>query len=413
MSKYGSDDTLQKRGSGTNLLTNQNADSSFFGSIAIGTPPISFNVILDTGSADLWLADKRCISGCLTVPAFNPSDSSTFANRSAPFSITYGSGQASGVLGQDKVQMAGFSVDNQVFAVCDRVTPGLLSDPVSGLLGLGWVNIASSRAMPFWQTLVSSGVWDEPLMSFQLTRFVDVPSPASLNPGGTFTMGFLNPSLYTGDIDYQPLSGRQSYWLLPLTSMTVQGVSIPLPSGSASLAAIDTGTTLVGGPPSTISQLFSQIPGAQPGAGDLDGYYTYPCSTTVNLSMSFGGRTWAINPADFRLAQISNSQCLGAFFQLTTGSSAPAWIVGDTFLKNVYSVYRYDPPAVGFAELSPVAIAMNGREGPIPTPTIGSAAPGVKATERSGSAAERLVLSAGRSRLLLVVAIAMLGVSLV
>jgi len=129
--------------------------------------------------------------------------------------------------------------------------------------------------------------------------------------------------------------------------------------------------------------------------------------------MSFGGRTWAINPADFRLAQISNSQCLGAFFQLTTGSSAPPWIVGDTFLKNVYSVYRYDPPAVGFAELSPVAIAMNGREGPIPTPTIGSAAPGVKATERSGSAAERLVLSAGRSRLLLVVAIAMLGVSLV
>ena len=32
-------------------ITNQNADSSFFGSLAVGTPPVSFNVILDTGSA--------------------------------------------------------------------------------------------------------------------------------------------------------------------------------------------------------------------------------------------------------------------------------------------------------------------------------------------------------------------------
>ncbi len=32
-------------------LTNQNADSGFYGSIAAGTPPISYNVILDTGSS--------------------------------------------------------------------------------------------------------------------------------------------------------------------------------------------------------------------------------------------------------------------------------------------------------------------------------------------------------------------------
>jgi hypothetical protein len=32
-------------------LTNQYGDTSFFGSIAVGTPPESFNVILDTGSS--------------------------------------------------------------------------------------------------------------------------------------------------------------------------------------------------------------------------------------------------------------------------------------------------------------------------------------------------------------------------
>src|SRR5262245_53736616 len=126
------------------------------------------------------------------------------------------------------------------------------------------------------------------------------------------------------------------------------------------MCAIDTGTTLVGGPPDVVAQIFAQVPGAEPGTGNLDGYYTYPCATGVNVSVAFGGRAWAINPADFRLARISNTRCLGAFFQLTTGASAPAWIVGDTFLKNVYSVFRYDPPAVGFADLSPFAKAMNG-----------------------------------------------------
>lgn len=33
-------------------------------------------------------------------------------------------------------------------------------------------------------------------------------------------------------------------------------------------------------------------------------------------------------------------------------NSTITWVVGDTFLKNVYSVYRYDPPAVGFATLT-------------------------------------------------------------
>lgn len=48
-----------------------------------------------------------------------------------------------------------------------------------------------------------------------------------------------------------------------------------LPSGSASYAAIDTGTTLVGGPASEVAEMFAQIPGSQPGTGNFNGYYTY------------------------------------------------------------------------------------------------------------------------------------------
>lgn len=68
--------------------------------------------------------------------------------------------------------MGGFEVSNQVFAVCEQVSDGLLTSPVSGLIGLGFEAIASTRATPFWQTLVENGAWDEPVMAFHLTRCV-------------------------------------------------------------------------------------------------------------------------------------------------------------------------------------------------------------------------------------------------
>jgi cathepsin D len=61
-----------------------------------------------------------------------------------------------------------------------------------------------------------------------------------------------------------------------------------------------------------------------------------------------------------------SSTCAGAIFDLTAGSNIgegggnPNWIVGDTFLKNVYSVFRSQPAAIGFAELSKAAGGSSG-----------------------------------------------------
>jgi cathepsin D len=88
------------------------------------------------------------------------------------------------------------------------------------------------------------------------------------------------------------------------------------------------------------------------------------------------------------VAQISNSECLGAVFVSTAaegGGAGPAWIIGDTFLKNVYSVFRANPASVGFAALAPGAQSSVTRNG-VPTATIGSASVSVTGN-RSGSAA--------------------------
>jgi cathepsin D len=285
--------------------------------------------------------------------------------------------------------MAGFQVTSQTFALADQVSTGLLSSPISGLMGLGWGTIASSGATPMWETLAKGSQWSEPVMSFFLTRFIDLEGAKAQEPGGEFMMGGTNTDLYTGDIDYVNIpSGQESYWLIPLTGISVNGASVL--SGSVN-AAIDTGTTLVGGPTDAIASIFAQIPNSQAGTGDLAGYYLYPCSTSVTVTMTYSSRTWTIDPADFLLMRASSTLCVGAFFALSLSGSAPSWIIGDTFLKNVYSVYRFNPPSVGFANLSSNALAQNRLGQSLPSATIGSSPVTATGSSSSANGAEGVV----------------------
>jgi len=378
------DALLGKRAQGLNNLINLDGDSTYFGSLAIGTPPQPFNVILDTGSSDLWVAGADCNTCGQGIPVFDSTSSTTIRNLTAPFSITYGSGAASGALFQDTVQMAGFALQKQTFGVVDTVSDGLLEDSISGLLGLAWNTIASSGATPLIQALAEQpATLSAPLFGFFLTRFLDKLTTQD-DPeqfGGQFSLGFTNTSLYTGAIDFANIPpGQESFWSLDMKQITVQGTPVPITKGET-LSAIDTGTTLVGGPADMIAAIYKQIPGSQAGTGDLDGYYTYPCSTNVVITLQFGAKAWPVSSSDFNLMEVSRGTCVGAFFviDLGAGSAAPSWIVGDTFLKNVYSVYQFTPPSVGFAALSARALQLSQIGTPLPTqsidadPVVGSA----------------------------------------
>lgn len=56
-------------------LTNHNLDASYSASVSIGTPAQSFDVVLDTGSSDLWVAAD---GSSITTDKYNPSSSSSF-----------------------------------------------------------------------------------------------------------------------------------------------------------------------------------------------------------------------------------------------------------------------------------------------------------------------------------------------
>ncbi|THH14900.1 hypothetical protein EW146_g5492 [Bondarzewia mesenterica] len=394
--KYGymNSTTLQRRQSSASIsITNQGSDTSYFGVVNIGTPAQSFDLVLDTGSSDLWVAANTCQSCPSGTPEFDPTKSSSLQSSSSGQSIQlhYGSGAVSGNLAQDTVSMGPFTVNNQPFLIVNQITSGLIDGSLAGIMGLAFDKISGTGSTPFWQTLLNNNQFQNPEMSFWITRFLNNQNAANEEPGGVLTLGGTNSTLFTGDIDFQnfPSGSQTTFWLQTVSSVTVNSNSVSIGAGSA-LAAIDTGTTLIGGPSDAVANIWAAVPGSQALTGSMAGFFAFPCTTNVAISMSFGGKSWPISINDINLGLVGNGLCAGAIFDVSQGtnigtsSSTPSWIVGDTFLvgvhrphflfravdlffflfrKNVYSVFRANPPSVGFAELSNAAGGSSGTSG--------------------------------------------------
>jgi len=304
---------------------------------------------------------------------------------------------------QDNITVASHNLSSVPFAVCDNVSTGLLSGNVSGVMGLGFTPLASSGVTPFWQSLLdspSAANFSFSGFSFALTRFGNDSGASLTEFGGIFTLGTLqNDSFVNGTLNFFNVPANlQSYWLIPMQGITLQNVS--LPGVGTPNAAIDTGTTLIGGPHDVVSQLYSKIPGAQTAGGQYTGYYTYPCNANVSIGFVFGGITYMMASDDFNLGTFTSATattpatCLGAFFDLqlsARSASVIQWVIGDAFLKNVYSAYRYKPgPSVGFAKISPGFAILSPRSNSthgipsVHTSIFGPEATGVSAGEANG-----------------------------
>jgi cathepsin D len=157
-----------------------------------------------------------------------------------------------------------------------------------------------------------------------------------LNEGGECTFGYTDPSLYTGSINYVPMpSGSLTYWTIPFDAALVGSTLVTLQSNT--VAAIDTGTTLIIGPASDVSAIHSQIPGAREVGG---GHWVFPCGKEVEVSFVFGGTPYKMSSGDLSrgLYQSGSTECISAISSSDLGERSPmSWIIGAAFLKNVYA----------------------------------------------------------------------------
>ncbi len=94
---------------------------------------------------------------------------------------------------------------------------------------------------------------------------------------------------------------------------------------------IDSGTTLIYGPPSQVATFYKSIPGSQV-YDSKTGFYTFPCNAVPsNVAFSWGGKSWTISAANMNLGRVSSksTQCVGAILGHDLGLGKDVWLVGD------------------------------------------------------------------------------------
>merc|ERR1711970_1304693 len=129
------EEKLQASGS-ADITIQDFQNAQYYGSVEIGTPPQTFNVVFDTGSANLWVPNSKVGLVGLLKHKYDSSKSSTYVQNGTEFKIEYGSGPVSGEYSKETVSIGGIDVTDYTFAEVDNVKglgPAYAVGPFDGI----------------------------------------------------------------------------------------------------------------------------------------------------------------------------------------------------------------------------------------------------------------------------------------
>jgi len=328
---------LEQKFAGTDPVVISNFENAqYFGPVSVGTPPQTFNVVYDTGSANLWVPANNC--SCGSHPKYDYSKSSTYKADGTIFAIQYGSGPVSGHLSSDSAAIGSLTVKGQTFAEIDNVKGLGLAYSVGkfdGILGLAFGTISVDNVTTPFDNMVSQGLIDEAVFSFYLSTG---------SGAGELLLGGIDSNHYTGDITYVPVTS-ETYWETKLDSMVISGAAVT----TTTKVIVDSGTSILAGPSADVKAIAAKV-GAKPFFLNK-AEYTIPCksiATLPTIEVTMGGNKFTLEGKDY----VINSGVICLFGM--TGIDVPApngplWIMGDVFMRKYYTIFDKAQARIGFA----------------------------------------------------------------
>lgn len=312
----------KEAGDGKSVVTN----AHFYGLIKLGGQ--DFNVLFDTGSANLWVAATN-IRGHWLHHTYDRRKSPTYVEDGREFNVMYGSGPVEGVMSKDTLAIGSISIKDQVFAEVSEVSPGnqaFSQGNYDGIFGLGFKSISVYEIPSPFESMIDQRLIEEPVFTFHLDKEAEV---------GELSFGGIDKNRYTGELVDVPLES-ESYWEFTLKSMKFGDTHIV---SSKHKAIIDTGTSLFVGPSDTVIALAKQA-GTTRGPHNL---HLIDCSkraTLPNIEVIFGDVPLLWTPEDY-IVEIPGN-CLFAFMgNDVPPPRGPMWIMGDVFMRKYYTVFDY------------------------------------------------------------------------
>lgn len=366
----GHDQLLQKRDK-TLSVPLDNYYTYYNVEIELGTPPQKFNLLIDTGSSDLWVigsTNRYCARtsaqlssnnyfNCTQSGVFTVSDSSTYTRNNSNFFIKYGDGTvAEGDWGMDTLSIQGEKIANMSFGL------GLTTNSTMGVLGIGYTNNEATMSLqkPYSYAnlpvrLAQSGAINTPAFSLWLN---DINSSE-----GNILFGGVDHAKYSGSLVSVPVLKSSPSATKP-TSFTIAFSSLKITSGGNSEeilsntieALLDSGTSLSYFPANIASDLLDAFDASY---NSQLGYYIQSCNIEGSLDYDFNGAKITVPFSSLLMpvktrrgpARFNNGDPVCAIGILPTNYKFA--LLGDTFLRNAYVVYDLQNDQIALAQAVP------------------------------------------------------------
>jgi len=349
-------------------------DAEYLGDVAIGTPPQKFQMLMDTGSSNVWVVSDPLLGGPNGAASFNANISSTFNKSHTGFFLGYGSGNVYGRWAFDNIMAGGLTAQHFQF--------GLVSYSIeardffktlrgSGILGLGFESLGGGMTT-FIDALFNQQVITK--RCFSLFMSTEGTTGSEILLGGT------DMSHATEDFQFVPLIFKK-FWLVAITDFFVEhpntGKGISLCTYGC-LGIVDSGTSFFGVPNTKYEKIVRAISHRKPCMSIQGGLF---CRRTTNVTETYptffinmfagdnDGPTGVSKKASFSLgpenymfpAFYDNKGRLYCYIGLQplpptfSVKGYDMYVLGTTFLKTYYTLFDMDNGQVGFARAAPVA----------------------------------------------------------
>lgn len=342
-------------------------NDAFFTYIEIGSNNDTVRVLVDTGSSDFWVAgynvcedeadndftiDNSTLNyNCSLYGYFDPETSDSFISNDTEFFLSYGDGSiAYGTFGRDTVKFGNFTVNDVNLAIAN------FTNATSGTIGIGYEATESTdfgsisnehyKYISFPRKLVEDGIINKASYSLYLDEEGDAE----------IIFGAVDHSKYFGDLYQFPVVPNNSSKNASITRISITLNEIEIINDDVQMlvgdgyvpALLDSGTTIASFPlgiAETMAELLNMTYNEE-----LGSYFNENCSNYdgVYFNFNFQGVKFE-SPLSGYLNEIVDEDGFseGCVFAINTGQDII--ILGDSFLKNLYTVIDLDDNNVALA----------------------------------------------------------------
>jgi len=339
---------------GTQLVTKSNAPTStrnailkVVTSVKCGRDQTFDNVLVDTGSAILWVGgEDPYVQG-----------SNTEVINSA-FGVGYGIGSVQGIAYRDTVTIGDATGSNQFIGAANKTSGFNLVKPIDGILGLGPStsndrDISGFDSTPtFVETLVAQNLISDPIFGIYIAPLGVDGTPEG---SGEIFFGGIDTSKVQDEVTWvQQNNPVNFHWEFNVSSFSFGTITLTTPTQ----ARTDSGVLTIGLPIDTLIDIKNAYNGSISSDNSAItsslSFNTNTVSSLPPLSVTFGSKVFSIPPSRYivprSLYPMLNITDVPGLERTWIDSAGPAALaLGQKWLENFYSAYDMQNHRVGFA----------------------------------------------------------------